>query len=297
MSEPKGKMTHPDPEVLAEFRAGLVTGRRGARISAHLAGCERCADACDQLAEISVLLAAVPAPAMPDAVARRLKGVLAAEAARTDDSERAVDPRSRDRTASPRPRRHWDFRLVTLRVLAPAAAVIVLAAGGYGLSRIGGSSTSSEAASSGSTASSAAGAAARRAPSASGPSSAATTRTGAGPEIEAPAGYQVVTSRIDYQRATLRQQLAGELKRAAGGAAGPQGLASASVRGCVLRVTKGTRPGTVKLVEDARFQGQPAIVIVAMSGQHDDAWVTTASCSSGSDHILATTTLPGTSAS
>ena len=35
------------------------------------------------------------------------------------------------------PRRHWDFRLVALRVLAPAAAVAVLAAGGYGLSRIG----------------------------------------------------------------------------------------------------------------------------------------------------------------
>ena len=41
--EPAGRrneqMTHPDPEVLAEFRAGLITGRRGARISAHLAAC------------------------------------------------------------------------------------------------------------------------------------------------------------------------------------------------------------------------------------------------------------------
>src|SRR6516165_3200499 len=53
-------MTHPDSEVLAEFRAGLVTGRRGARISAHLAACARCTGVCDQLAEISALLAAVP---------------------------------------------------------------------------------------------------------------------------------------------------------------------------------------------------------------------------------------------
>ena len=293
MSEPKGKMTHPGPEVLAEFRAGLITGRRSARISAHLADCEHCAGRCDQLAEISVLLAAVPAPAMPDVVARRLESVLAAEAARTDDSERAVDDSARDRAASPRPRRHWDLRLVTLRVLAPAAAVAVLAAGGYGLSRIGGSSTSSQAASSGSTASPLAG---RPAAGAAVPSN-APTRTGAVPEIEAPFGLRVVTSRTDYQRATLRKQLADELQQAARGVAGPRGLATTSVEGCVQRVTKGIRPGTVKLVENARFQGQPAVVIVAVSGGHDDAWVTTASCSSSSNPILATTTLPGTSTS
>jgi len=49
-------------------------------------------------------------------------------------------------------------------------------------------------------------------------------------------------------------------------------------------------------VEEARFEGQPAIVIVA-SGRQDAAWVTAANCSSTSDRILATTTLPGTSAS
>jgi hypothetical protein len=283
-------MTHPDAGVLAEFRAGLVTGRRGARISAHLAGCERCAGLCDQLAEIPILLAAVPAPAMPDAVTRRLEGVLAAEAAKTDDSERAVDPRSRDRAASPRPRRHRNFRPVTLRVLAPAAAVIVLAAGGYGLSRIGSSSTGSEAASSGSTTSSTATAAPPSADVA-GPANGATDRTGAGPEIKAPPGWRVVTSRTDYQRATLGPQLAGELRRAARNAAGPQVLASVSVQGCVARVTQHTRPGTVKLVEEARFQSRPAVVIVAVSGHHDDAWVTNADC----DHVLATTTVPGTS--
>ena len=36
-----GQMTHLDTDVLAEFRAGLITGRRGARITAHLAGCAR----------------------------------------------------------------------------------------------------------------------------------------------------------------------------------------------------------------------------------------------------------------
>src|SRR5580704_5200061 len=146
----RGQMTHPDPDVLAEFRAGLGTGRRRARIASHLAACERCTGLSDQLGEIPALLAAAPALAMPDAVAQRLESVLAAQVAQRDSSERTVgDPAhhraddrahqgARHRARNPRPGRRWDFRLVALRVLAPAAGVLVLAAGGYGLSRIGG---------------------------------------------------------------------------------------------------------------------------------------------------------------
>jgi len=61
-------------------------------------------------------------------------------------------------------------------------------------------------------------------------------------------------------------------------------------------VTAGISPGTLLLVEKARFQGQPAIVIVARSGLDDAAWVTASGCSSKSDPILASATLPGTSA-
>ena len=103
-----------------------------------------------------------------------------------------------------------------------------------------------------------------------------------------------MTSRTNYLRATLRPQLAGEMKRYAEGVAGPLRPVSAPVKGCVLRVTKDTRPVIVELVETARFQGQPAIVIVAASGRHDVAWVTTSTCSGSSDHVLATTALPGT---
>lgn len=278
-------MTHPDSDVLAEFHAGLSTGPSGARIAAHLAACERCATVCDELAGISAVLAAVPAPAMPDAVVHRLEGVLAAEAAQRDDSERTAGDRPRHRAASPRPRRHWDLRLVAMRVLAPAAGVVLLAAGGYGLSRIGSSPTSSEA--SGSAASAAA------LPTASAlPSTGATSRSGAVPAIEAPVRFGLVISGTNYLPATLQRQLERELRshRAAGTA---QELAPGPVQGCVLRVAG---PGTLALVEKARFQGQPAIVIVAVSGSHDTAWVTASSCSASSDHVLATTTLPGTSA-
>ena len=89
MSEPeagestgmRGQMTHLDADVLAEFRAGLISGRRGTRIAAHLAGCERCTALDEQLAGVRSLLASVPALAMPDSVARRLDTVLAAEVA------------------------------------------------------------------------------------------------------------------------------------------------------------------------------------------------------------------------
>ena len=96
MSEPeasestgtRGQMTHLDTDVLAEFRAGLITGLRGTRIAAHLAGCGRCTLVDEQLAGVRSLLASVPAPAMPDGVARRLDTVLAAEVAQRDTAQR-----------------------------------------------------------------------------------------------------------------------------------------------------------------------------------------------------------------
>jgi hypothetical protein len=286
----KGQMTHPDSGVLAEFRAGLVTGHRRASIASHLEGCDRCAGLSDQLGEIPALLAAAPAPAMPDDVARRLDLVLAAEAAKRDSSERTVDDSPAHRPASPGPRRRWDLRLVTQRILVPAAAVVVLAAGGFGLSRVTGSSSSSSATS---------GSAAVPAPaarSANGTAAAGSGATRGSPAIEAPLNFPVVNSGTDYLRATLRQQLETELRRYTEPAVGPQVLASGSLKGCVLRVTQGTVPGTLILVERAHFQGQPAMVIVAVSGRHRAAWVTAVGCSASGDHVLATATLPGTSA-
>jgi hypothetical protein len=288
----RGQMTHPDSDVLAEFRAGLITGRDGARISAHLAACEHCAGVCDQLAEVSALLATVPAPALPDAVALRLEGVLAAETAQRDYSERTVGDSSRARATGPAPRRHWDFRLVALRVLAPAAAVVTLAAGGYGLSRIGATSASSEASPPSRSAAAAAARPETRALPSTGPSTGSASQHSMVPAFVAPVKFGVVTSQTDYRRATLRQQLERELLRYPRVLGSAQQLPAGSVKGCVLRVTRGN--GSLALVEKARFDGQPAIVIVA-NGRSDAAWVTAANCSSTSDRILATTTLPGTS--
>jgi len=283
---------HPESGVLAEYQAGLVTGRRRASIASHLATCDRCAGLSDQLGEIPALLAAAPHPAMPADVARRLDLVLAAEAAQRHSSERTADDSPEHRATIPGPRRRWDFRLVTQRILVPAAAVVALAAGGFGLSHVIGSSASSSVA---------AGSAAAPAPSTRPASGTAAARSEAGrpgavPAFETPARFQVVNSATNYLPATLRQQLETELQRHTQAAAAPQVLVSGSLKGCVLRVTHGTRPGTLVLVERAHFQGQPAIVIVAVSGHDRAAWVTASGCSASTDHVLATATLPGTSA-
>src|SRR5690242_11577313 len=138
----RGQMAHLDAEVLAEFREGLITGRRGTAITAHLAGCDHCTALGDQLAGVSALLASVPLPALPDNLAQRLDTVLAAEAARpdraqagagqvkTDQDERGHAARPAHPSTGRKQRSRPSLRLLSLRVLAPVAAV-VLAAGGY----------------------------------------------------------------------------------------------------------------------------------------------------------------------
>jgi hypothetical protein len=296
----RGQMTHPDTDVLAEFRAGLITGRRGARITAHLGGCERCTALDEQLAGVRSLLASVPAPALPDSVAQRLDTVLAAEvtqrnaagraaargeAAPADQAERAGGDGTRESSAPRRPGGNRGFRLLALRVLAPAAAVVVLAAGGYGLTRINlGSST-------GSAASSTAGGAARTAQSAAaghvnapaeGPSKAAAVPRGI-----ARAGFFLVTGQRDLTHANLAQQVRAELlvpPSARRTQTPPQQL-----RGCVAKLADGH---TLELVESVRYEGRPATLVVARTGAEDTAWIAATDCSATHRHVLATATLP-----
>jgi hypothetical protein len=303
----RGQMTHLDTDVLAEFRAGLITGRRGARIAAHLAGCGRCTVVDEQLAGVRSLLASVPAPAMPDSVARRLDTVLAAEVAhrgaaqgnvarsgaeQKDQAERADGDGAPESPAPRRPGGNRGFRLLTLRVLAPVAAVVVLAAGGYGLSRVNlGSST-------GSSASTAAGGAARTiAPS-------ATASAKAGGSVNAPnarpskgaesrpqgitaAGIAVVTGHANLSRDGLAQQVRTQL--AVPPSARTTRAATSAERGCVLGLIGHHQ---LELVESVHFEGSPATLVVARTGAHDTAWVAAPDCSATHRHVLDTTSLP-----
>jgi hypothetical protein len=278
-------MTHLDTDVLAEFRAGLISGRRGARITAHLAGCDRCTALDDQLAGVSVLLASVPVSAMPDSVTQRLDTVLAAEAARRDNAERARGDGAGESPAPRRPGGNRGFRLLTLRVLAPAAAVVVLAAGGYGLSRLIGSESQM-------TASSSAGSAARAVT----PTAAGSAKSGghanapAEGAVSRPQGITsgnivVVTSNKNFSRADLAQQVEAVLRETSG----TRQAAPAQLRDCVLRLAAGQQ---LQQVDSIHFEGRPAILVVARAGADYTAWIVAPGCSATNRHVLDSTSLP-----
>ena len=290
-------MTHLDSSVLAEFRAGLIAGRRGARITAHLAGCDRCRALDDQLAGVSALLASVPAPAMPDSVARRLDTVLAAEvaaraeAAGGDDPERAGLDRPREHRTPRHRAANRGFRPVALRVLAPVA-VVLLAAGGYGLSRLASPGGQMIASSAGSASSASAAAGANRAASgAEGPSAApaASPLKGAArlPRFTA-ANFPFVASGTNFSsdEAVRKQQVENDLRVPV--ASRPSEAASRQVRGCVRNLA-GDHP--VLLVESALFEGRPATLIVAQTGPGQTAWIAGPGCSATNRDVLATTSV------
>ena len=277
----RGQMTHPDTDVLAEFRAGLITGRRGARITAHLAGCDRCTALDDQLAGVSVLLASVPAPAMPDSVARRLDTALAAEVAGRDNAERAGDDGAAESPAPRRPGGHRGFRLLTLRVLAPAAAVVVLAAGGYGLSRIVGPGQMTASSAAGSATPSAESSGHAYAPVA-GPAKGAVSR----PLGITPTNFPLVTGQRNLSPANLAQQARAALLVPP--SARTTKTPSAQLRGCVGTLASGHQ---LDLVESVRFEGRPATLVVVSTGEGETALIAAQDCSATNPHVLDTTSL------
>ena len=291
----RGQMTHLDTDVLAEFRAGLITGRRGARITAHLGGCARCTALDEQLAGVRSLLASVPAPAMPDSVAQRLEVVLAAEVAQRDAvqenrAERADGDGARESPAPRRPGGNRGFRPLTLRVLAPAAAVVVLAAGGYGLSRVNLGSSTESSTSAGSAAQGAAPTAAASAKSGgsvnapnAGPTRGAVSR----PQGITAAGITVVTGHANLSHADLGQQVRAELNMPA--SARTTRAATSTERGCVLGLIGHHQ---LELVESVLFEGSPATLVVARTGARDMAWLAAPDCSATHRHVLDTTSLP-----
>jgi hypothetical protein len=294
---------HCDADVLAEFREGLLGRRRSARIRAHLAGCSRCASLSSGLAEVTALLASTPAPRMPDELAARLDGVLAAEsaaraqartpAAAAGDARAAPDGQGaaqgaerrrigRPRTArTARPPRPW--RATALRAASATAAVLVIAGGGYGVSRLlqgGASGPSSSAASQGR---SSGFGRLHGAPNASG---------GAQPDIRLRiGGLRVVHSGMNYLPADLAAQAARVLARyaltpAEGKAPAATGRPPAGLPGCVQLAAGGAR---VSLVDVATYQGRQATVIIeaAAGGQPGHVWVVGPGCSAGHQDLVA----------
>jgi hypothetical protein len=282
---------HVDVSVLAELSAGIIGGRRAARLHAHLAGCQRCARVSAGLSEVGALLASVPSAAMPAAVTGRMSAAIAEEAAARSGTagspvrltgqesvrrtERAGGGRPGNRLRSP----------VAVRGFAAAAAVCLVAAGGYMIVQLTSPGRSGPTLSPGAN-----GGIHQGIQAGPGPYHVAPSPGYAIPGSPQPA-FEVVTSGTNYQPATLSAQVETELGQV--GKIGADARSGALIRhrptaqqdGCALLITSGVKPA---LVDSARYQGRPAMVIALASGggQLGQAWVVGPTCSASKGDIL-----------
>ena len=299
---------HVDAESLALCAEGLLGGRRSERIRSHVARCPECTATQARLAGVPSLLAQVPPPPMPPGVAARLDVALSAETARRaaqdprtapDDMAPAPQPAAMPvpRTATPgtasrragRPRGPRLRFPVTARVLATAG--VLVAAGGVGY------------------------AVAQSSPSPTAPGSAAApARTMPNPAIRSEAGgvapatgsvqFTVHRSGMSYGKDTFAAQAAGLLKAHSAGLIRPgkaggglsRHAASSALAQCVEQVAgaAAVQEHKVDLVDEARYRGHPAtiIVVAANSARPATVYVAGPRCSASERDILAQAPLP-----
>jgi hypothetical protein len=318
---------HADAATLAAFREELLSARKAAQVSAHLASCPRCAALEAQLAEVTALLNRATAPPMPDALTARIQAALAAEAAaRTPATAPAPEPvpamsgaaghGGTQSTNGHRPgkdtgrRTRWrdhDRSWLALRVAAVTAAVAVIAGGGYGVAQLlTGSSPAEHGAASGT------GAAPNikvkgpvprmsagiNAGPASGPGGGSDSRTGTLAPL-------VISSGTNYQPTSLGAQASAVLKHLNSSGhpsanPGPSVAPTTSqaslfpdLQACLIRMSNGQRP---QLVDLAHYLGHPALIVVlpGTNGAPPKALVIAPGCTSTTATVLAQAPLPRT---
>jgi hypothetical protein len=323
---------HADAETLAAFHEELLPRRKAGQVAAHLATCPRCAALDAQLAEVTALLTHATAPPMPDALTTRIEAALAAEAAarsaaRVTDAAPAVPAgagmngtpdspahggATRNGAAGARGRRTgWAGRGWSspgLRIATVAAAVAVVAGGGYTVAQllsgspgVRGSGSSSALA----PASSLPGASKQKRPVFSGPANGtrpSMERGAIGAPSAATAPAHIISSNTDYEPGHLGAQASAVIAALAPNSGTPPRptLATPPTRyaplfpnpqGCVAHVANGQHP---LLVDEASYQGHPAMIIVlpATHGAPSKVLVIAPGCTSTTAHVLATATLP-----
>jgi hypothetical protein len=196
-----------------------------------------------------------------------------------------------DRPRSARPPRPW--RVTALRAASVTAVLLVIAGGGYGVSRLlqGGNSSATSSASNGAARSSGVGPRAN-APMAGGNSGTGSSRAG----LAIPGGdVGVVHSGTDYQPGRLAAQAQAVLDshpaQAAGHAPSFGSASGITTTGCVKQFA-GAGPPT--LVDEASYGGQPATIIIRAPAAHrpGHVWVVVPSCSAASRQVVQTAALP-----
>lgn len=287
---------HLDADTVAAFREELLPGRKAAQVAAHLAACPQCAEIDAQLTAVTSILAHAPTPPMPASLAARLDAALAAEVAARAASTAGMSTTGTSTPAQPSPGRRrraaWSRSGLSLRLATVAAAVVLVAGGGYAVARLVSASTGGVAVSSAG-ASEPHSALSRPAAPAVGPEAAGVA-----------AGLPVVESGTDYRPGQVRAQVGAVLKRYpatrrvpgsattfAPAATLPPGFPQ--LAGCLRRLADGARP---RLVDLARYGTRPAAVIVLpVTGKPTlRVLVVGTGCSARGSDLITSFTLPST---
>ena len=245
---------HYDYEVLADLAEGLLEDDEAASVNAHLDSCAECRELSADLADVSRILAEAPVPSMPAELAERIDTAIAAESMH---SATVVSMEQR------RGRRHW-------RILSAAAAAVIVVGGGAMVGTMALDDVSGDHG------------------QASTPAQDNPDQSGAAHGVApnaAPAGaFTVARSGTDYRAGTLGAQvdrLLSDGQRLKSASDAP----SAQLKGCVTGVTRGLTP---VLVDNAQYEGAPAIVI-AVHGVGTgkwNIWVVGPTCSAQNQHVL-----------
>lgn len=296
---------HFSTDDLASYGAGMVSGGKAARISAHLSSCPECAGVQSGLADVSQLLASVRVPPMSEALTLRLQAVITDEAAKR---AALVPGRSElaERTGRPvrrRSMRVWSSSPLLLRSLAAAGVVVLLVGGGVLLANQRGAVPSSARSSGQGAAPTVPRSKSRESTANVGSASTVTLRyRHAGGFVYANA----VASDVDYTKSDLavgiRHEMANVAQLVGPSASMPAASAAAEPRHALNHITVGRLESclsmvatdhVVLLVEVARYLGLPATIIVLRPvGDTFEVIVVGEACGPAGQDILATVTVP-----
>jgi len=260
---------------------------------------------------VPAILSSLEFGPIPGNLSARIESALVVEARFRLASEPASEAGRRDlptaRSARLGRQRHgreqagWrlpGLSVAATRALATAGAIALIGGGGYEIASHAGAPTASTASSSGSVHAALPGAAASQ-------TIGAPVNFGTGAQQRS---IPTVTSSTDFEPSTLRIQATADLRAAQ--AQGVQsarpvhqvglpsmssttglrstaatGLAGANLAGCIGRFSPGH---VVQLVENAKFKGKPATIIITSlpSARSADVWVVGESCSASHGDVL-----------
>lgn len=291
---------HASTDELADLAAGVLRPRRAAKIATHLAGCTQCTDVSNQLSAVSSTLASVSVAPMPDLISSRIETALAAESAHrlasapaTEAGRRELPARSRHSSPSGQGWRIFGLSGPASRLVTAAGALVVIGGGGYVIAaEVNSSPATNQSASS------------------AGSAGVPTQHLNAG--LSVPYHYggatrilHTVTSGTNFTGHNLAKYAVAALTAArhsgvipgTGAASSTRATPQATVLPNTAGPTKGQLTGCVSaiaagkavlLVDLAKFDGQPAIIVMiaAATAGSAEVWAVRDSCTAANTQVL-----------